>query len=136
MAPPCSIETGLFRTASRRGKVSGRADAVAVTEPGKERAGFADAEKIGATGGGGGFCEAVGNATGSLTLDWVTSGAGFAKNIGDRKYPRLMANMPRNERGISFLFIQMGETRIENKIEEATGKFLDRIYRILWGFGV
>ena len=47
-----------------------------------------------------------------------------------------MARTPRNERGISFLFIQMGEKRIENKIEEATGRFLDRIYRILWGFGV
>jgi hypothetical protein len=89
-------------------------DAAAVTEPGKERASFAAAEKIGATGGGGEFCEAVGNATGSLTLDWVTSGAGFAKNIGDRKYPRLMAKMPRNERGISFLIIQACRGRIKD----------------------
>jgi len=28
-----------------------------------------------------------------------------------------MAKMPRNERGISFLFIQMGEKRMEDTIE-------------------
>lgn len=32
--------------------------------------------------------------------------------------------MPRNERGINFLFIQIGEKRVEDTIEDVTG----------WGF--
>jgi hypothetical protein len=85
-------------------------DAAAVTEAGKERAGFAAAEKIGATGGVVGSCQAAGIATGSFALDWATVGAEFEK----KKKPRLMAKMPRNARGISFLIIQACRGRIKD----------------------
>ena len=72
------MDTGWFRTASRRGRDSGRI-VDAATELGREIAGLA-VEAIEATGGVAWPCEA---AAGSLALFWVTAGAGFEKNCGN-----------------------------------------------------
>jgi hypothetical protein len=84
-------------------------------------AGVLAVEAIEATGGVVGPCQAAGTATGSFALDWATVGAEFEK----KKKPRLMANMPRNERGISFLIIQACRGRIKDWMKRSNASIIE-----------